>query len=473
MAHLAEPNLIAGEWVISNGPAAEIRSPYDQTVAGCVRAGSREDLECAIFGAEVARPVLRDLSGTQRADILRTVSERIASQRKSFAELIAREAGKPLKAAAPEVDRAVFTFALAAKAATSMTDEQIEVPLPGGSPARKGTLRRVPAGTVAAITPFNFPLNLVAHKLAPAIAAGCPVLLKPAPQTPLTALKLARLIVDAGLPQGALSVLPLSNDDAAALVANDRVKVLSFTGSAKVGWELKVRAGKKRVLLELGGNAAVIVAPDADLSAAAERCAFGGFTYSGQSCISVQRIYVQRSRYKDFLDLLVPRVRALKSGDPLDPEVDCGPLIRESDAARVESWIQEAVSGGARLLCGGKRKGSFVEPAVLTNTRPEQKVNAEEVFGPVVTVEPYDDPDDAIRLTNHSRYGLQAGIFTKDNLFVKQAFRQLEVGGLIVNDVPTFRSDAMPYGGVKDSGLGREGVRYAIEEMTELRILVE
>jgi acyl-CoA reductase-like NAD-dependent aldehyde dehydrogenase len=362
---------------------------------------------------------------------------------------------------------------LAAEAALARRDEDVDVPLPGGASSRKGTIRRIPAGPVAAITPFNFPLNLVAHKLAPAIAAGCPVVLKPAPQTPLTSLKLARLMVDAGLPKGALSVVPLSNEDAAKLVADDRLRVLSFTGSAKVGWELKARSGKKRVLLELGGNAAVIVGEDADLKAAADRCAVGGFSYSGQSCISVQRIFVQQTRYQEFLDLLLPKVKALKSGDPLDPDTDCGPLIRESDAVRIEEWIREALADGAKLQCGGARNGSFIDPAVLTNTKPAHRVNAEEVFGPLVTVEPFTTLDEALALTNATRYGLQAGIFTADRGAIDKAFREIEVGGVIVNDVPTFRSDAMPYGGVKDSGLGREGVRYAIEEMSELHILVE
>jgi acyl-CoA reductase-like NAD-dependent aldehyde dehydrogenase len=366
----------------------------------------------------------------------------------------------------------VFTFALAAQEAARAQDQRIDVPLPRAAP-RKGTVRRVPAGPVLAITPFNFPLNLVAHKLAPAMAIGCPVVLKPAPQTPLTSLKLARLILEAGWPAAALSVLPLSNEQAGTLVADARLRVLSFTGSAKVGWELKAKAGKKRVLLELGGNAATIVHHDADVGLAAERCAVGGFTYSGQSCISVQRILVQREVYRPFLDALRPRVLALKCGDPLEDDTDCGPLIRESDAVRVEQWIQEAVADGATLVCGGKRTGSFVEPAILTNTKPDQKVNAEEIFGPVVTVEPYDSFTQALQLTNHSRYGLQAGVFTKDRRNIDEAFAALEVGGVIVNDVPTFRSDAMPYGGVKDSGIGREGVRYAMDEMSELRILVE
>jgi acyl-CoA reductase-like NAD-dependent aldehyde dehydrogenase len=413
------------------------------------------------------------MAGPERQRVLAGVSKAIEAGREEFARLIAAEAAKPIKAARAEVDRAVFTFSLAAEAVAQWRNEAITVPLPGSAAPRRGTLGRVPAGPVAAITPFNFPLNLVAHKLAPAMACGCAVVLKPAPQTPLTALKLALLIEEAGWPKGALSVLPLTNEDAGTLVADDRLKTLSFTGSDKVGWGLKARAGKKRVLLELGGNAAVIVHEDADVDLAAERCTFGGYTYSGQSCISVQRIFVQRKVFQRFLDMFLPKVLALKSGDPLHENTDCGPLIRASDATRVKQWIDEAVAEGARLLCGGECTGSYVTPAVLTDTRPDQKVNAEEIFGPVVTVESYEDFEAAFRLTNHSRFGLQAGVFTKDARLVAAAFAQLDVGGVIVNDVPTFRSDAMPYGGVKDSGLGREGVRYAMEEMTDLRLLVE
>jgi glyceraldehyde-3-phosphate dehydrogenase (NADP+) len=298
------------------------------------------------------------------------------------------------------------------------------------------------------------------------------MVLKPAPQTPLSALRVARLVLDAGWPAGALNVLPLSNEDAGAMVEDDRLKMLSFTGSATVGWELKAKSGKKKVVLELGGNAGVIVHLDADVGEAAARCAVGGFSYAGQSCISVQRIFVHRSLYQMFLADLVGKVRALKCGDPMDESTDVGPLIRESDAKRVEDWIQKAVKDGAKLLCGGKRKGSILEPAVLTDTKPDQLVNCEEVFGPVVTVEAFDDFDSALKQVNNSRYGLQAGVFTQDSRLIARAYEELEVGGVIVNDVPTFRSDEMPYGGVKDSGLGREGVRYAMAEMSELKLLV-
>jgi acyl-CoA reductase-like NAD-dependent aldehyde dehydrogenase len=462
--------LVDGEW-ISRGKPIQILSPYDSSVVGETFQAARADLDRAIAAAVGGFRRTRELAAFDGKRILTTVAEGISDRKEDFVRMIALEAGKPMKAARVEVERAIFTFRLAAEESARNTGEQLEL---GGNPKRAALVRRFPIGPIAAITPFNFPLNLVAHKLAPAMAVGCTVVLKPAPQTPITALMLARIIHDAGWPAGALNVLPLANEDAAAMVADDRLKMLSFTGSAKVGWELKAKSGKKRVVLELGGNAAVIVHSDADIAEAATRCAFGGFTYAGQSCISVQRIFVEQSKYQQFLDTLVPKVRALKCGDPLDETVDVGPLIRESDAERIENWISEAVSAGAKLLCVGKRtlNRRFIEPAVLTHTKPNQRVNSEEIFGPVVTVEPYRDFDEALKLVNDSRYGLQAGIFTNAPDLIARAFDELEVGGVIVNDVPTFRSDQMPYGGVKDSGLGREGVRYAMEEMTDLKVLV-
>jgi glyceraldehyde-3-phosphate dehydrogenase (NADP+) len=298
------------------------------------------------------------------------------------------------------------------------------------------------------------------------------MVLKPAPQTPLCSLLLAECVQQAGWPDGGLNVLPLSNEDAGLLVTDERIKLISFTGSVPVGWDIKSRAGKKKVVLELGGNAAVIVHNDADLAYAVDRCVSGGFGYAGQTCISVQRILVEHSAYGQFTDLLVEGVKKLKAGDPLDESTDVGPLIRESDAIRTTAWIEEAVRGGARLLCGGGRKGLVVEPTVLTRTKPDMKVNCQEVFGPVVTVEPYNNFDEALSRVNQSSFGLQAGLFTRDAKLLFQAYEELEVGGLIAGDVPSFRIDHMPYGGVKDSGLGREGLRYAIEEMTEPKLLV-
>jgi acyl-CoA reductase-like NAD-dependent aldehyde dehydrogenase len=385
---------------------------------------------------------------------------------------MAQEAGKPIKASRTEVDRAIFTFTVAAEESTRIYGEYLPLDWQEFTAGRWGIVRRFPLGPIAGITPFNFPLNLVAHKVAPAIAAGCSMIIKPAPQTPLTALLLAEVVQAAGWPDGALNVLPLSNEDAGLLVADDRLKMISFTGSAAVGWQIKKNAGKKKVILELGGNAGVIVHSDADLAYAAERCVAGGFNYAGQTCISVQRILVERSVSGKFIDLLLDGVKKLKIGDPLDESCDLGPLIRESDAIRASDWIQEAVRGGARLLCGGQRKGPMLEPTVLTGTRSEMKVNCQEIFAPVVTVEPYDTFEEAIKQINNSPYGLQTGIFTRDVKLLFNAYEELEVGSVIAGDTPSFRIDHMPYGGVKESGLGREGLRYAIEEMTEPKLLV-
>jgi len=370
------------------------------------------------------------------------------------------------------VDRAIFTFTVAAEESTRIYGEYLPLDCQEFTAGRWGIVRRFPLGPVAGITPFNFPLNLVAHKVAPAIAAGCSMVLKPAPQTPLSSLLLAETIQQAGWPDGALNVIPLSNEDAGILVTDDRIKLISFTGSASVGWEIKKRAGKKKVVLELGGNAGVVVHSDADLAYAAERCVAGGFAYAGQTCISVQRILVEQSVYGKFTDLLLAGVSKLKTGDPLDESTDLGPLIRESDAIRAAEWVQEAVRGGARLLTGGNRKGSMLEPTVLAGTRPDMKVNCQEIFAPVVTVEPYTDFNAALRQINSSPYGLQAGIFTRDAKLLFQAYDDLEVGAVIAGDVPTFRIDHMPYGGIKDSGLGREGLRDTIQEMTEPKLLV-
>ena len=460
-----------GHW-IAEGEPIEVRSPYDRSVVGTIRRATAEHAENAVRAAEKVFEVTCKLAPYERQRILQKISEGIRARREDFAHVMALEAGKPVRTARVEVDRAAFTFAIAAEEATRIRGEWIPLDLQPAAAGRSGIVRRFPLGPILAITPFNFPLNLVAHKVAPAIAAGCTVVQKPASKTPLCSLLLAETVEKAGLPAGALNVLPLANSDAERLVSDDRLKLLSFTGSGPVGWSLKAKAGKKRVLLELGGNAAVIVHSDADVDDAARKCVQGGFSYAGQSCISVQRIFAQRGIESRFTENLVAGVRKLKVGDPLDETTDVGPMIGEDDAKRAASWIEEAIAGGAKLLCGGKRKGAVLEPSVLTHTKPDMKVNCQEVFAPVVVVEPYDEFDDAIRRVNDSSYGLQAGVFTRDAQLLFRAFEQLEVGGVIANDMSSFRIDHMPYGGVKDSGLGREGLRYAIEEMTEPRLLV-
>jgi acyl-CoA reductase-like NAD-dependent aldehyde dehydrogenase len=460
-----------GKW-LEEGDIVEVRAPYDGAVIGRVHQGRREHAEAAIAAAVKAFGTTKRLPAFERQRVLRQIANGIQERKEEFARTLAQEAGKPIKTARIEVERSIFTFNIAAEESVRGYGEYLPLDWLQSTAGRWGIVRRFPLGPVAGITPFNFPLNLVAHKVAPAIAAGCSMVLKPAPQTPLTSLLLAEVVQHAGWPDGGLSVLPLSNEDAGLLVTDERIRLISFTGSAAVGWAIKNKAGKKKVVLELGGNAGVIVHNDSDLAYAAERCVTGGFGYAGQACISVQRILVEHSVYGKFTDLLLAGVSKLKMGDPLDESSDLGPLIRETDAIRAADWVQEAVRGGARLLCGGKRKGSMLEPTVLTGTKPDMKVNCQEIFAPVVTVEPYHDFAGALKELNSSPYGLQAGLFTRDAKLIFQAYEELEVGGLIAGDVPTFRVDHMPYGGIKDSGLGREGLRDAIHDMTEPKLLV-
>jgi len=460
-----------GKWV-DEGDIAEIRAPYDGAVIARVYQGRREHAEAAIAAAVKAFGTTRRLPAFERQRVLRAIADGIRDRRDEFSRTLAQEAGKPIKSARSEVDRAVFTFNVAAEETVRGYGEYLPLDWQQSTAGRWGIVKRFPLGPVAGITPFNFPLNLVAHKVAPAIAAGCSIVLKPAPQTPLSSLLLAEVIQQAGWPDGGFNAVLLSNEDSSLLVTDDRIKLISFTGSAAVGWAIKNNAGKKKVALELGGNSGVLVHSDADLAYAASRCITGGFSYAGQACISVQRIFVEQSVFGKFVELLLEGVRKLRVGDPLDESSDLGPMIRESDAIRAYDWVQEAVRGGARLLCGGQRHGSLFEPTVLTSTRPGMKVNCQEIFAPVVTVEPYSDFSSALKQVNSSPYGLQAGLFTRDAKLIFQAYDELEVGGLIAGDVPTFRIDHMPYGGVKDSGLGREGLRDAIEEMTEPKLLV-
>ncbi|HWZ44708.1 MAG TPA: aldehyde dehydrogenase family protein [Candidatus Saccharimonadales bacterium] len=463
--------LLNGRW-IEDGPVMPVHSPYTgETVAQVVQAG-RQQADEAIAGAVEAFAVTRKMPAYERQRILRKVAEQIATRTEEFARTMALEAGKPIRQARAEVARAALTFSVAAEESTRIAGEYLPLDAAEAAQGRWGIVRRFPLGPISAITPFNFPVNLVAHKVAPAIAAGCTMVLKPAPQTPVSALLLARLVHEAGWPAGAFSVLPLSNADAAPLIEDERLKMFTFTGSSAAGWELKKRAGKKRVTLELGGNAAAIIHSDADLEYAAGRCVTAGFGYSGQSCIAVQRILVHESAFDRFLSLLLPRVQKLKMGDPLEEDTDIGPLIREADAVRAESWIEEAVAAGAKLHCGGQRNGPMLSPAILTRTQPQMKVNCMEVFAPMKTLEPYRTFDEAIARVNDSPYGLQAGVFSRDMGLIFRAFEEIETGAVIANDVPTFRIDPMPYGGVKDSGTGREGLRYAIEEMTERKLLV-
>ena len=464
--------LCGKEWI--EGETLEVRSPWDQGLVGRVTVATRADARQAVNHAVASMRRTRALPRWKRREILEDVAAALIEQKERFAQLIVAEAGKPVRLARAEVDRAVLTFKTAAEEAARLGGERIPLDLTEGNENRWGLVQRFPVGPVLAITPFNFPLNLVAHKAAPALAAGCPLIIKPAPQTPFTALALGEVILKAGWPQEALAVLPLSNADTAWLAEKeDRIKLVSFTGTSKVGWEIKAHSGRKRVLLELGGNAALIVHSDwPDLDEAAFRTAHAAFGYAGQSCISVQRVFVHRSVFQTFLWKVVECTAKLISGDPSDEATEVGPMVRPAEAERVEAWIKEAVEAGAKLISGGERHGSVITPAILTATKPGMKVRDEELFGPVVAIEPYEDFEQALADVNHSRYGLQAGLLTRDAGRILTAYRELEVGALIVGDTPSWRLDPMPYGGVKESGLGREGLRSAIEEMTEPRMLV-
>jgi acyl-CoA reductase-like NAD-dependent aldehyde dehydrogenase len=464
--------LCGKEW--TDGEAMEVRSPWDQGLVGRVTRATRADARQAVQHAVASLRRTRALPRWKRREILEDVAAALIEQKERFAQLIVAEAGKPVRLARIEVDRAVLTFKTAAEEAARLGGESMPLDLTEGNEGRWGLVQRFPIGPVLAITPFNFPLNLVAHKAAPALAAGCPLILKPAPEATFTALALGEVILKAGWPEEALAVLPLDNADTAWLAEKeDRIKLVSFTGSAKVGWELKAHSGRKRVLLELGGNATLIVHSDwKELDDAALRTAHSAFNYAGQSCISTQRVLVERSIFQTFLWKVVEVAAKLEIGDPSNEATEVGPLIRVSESERVEAWVKEAVAGGAKLVTGGERKGSMITPAILTATSPGMKLHDEEVFGPVLAIEPYDDFEVALARVNHSKYGLQAGLLTHDSRRILTAYRELEVGALIIGDTPSWRLDPMPFGGVKDSGLGREGVRCAIEEMTEPRMLV-
>ena len=465
------PFLVGGQWRQSD-TRAPVHDPFTGKILAEVSQGSEADAEDAIRSAAAATQPMGALPAHARFHLLQRIAGAIYDRRDEFARVMTGEAGKPITDARREVARAVQTFTIAAEEAKRIPGEVIPLDWTPGMDSHVGILRRVPIGPVLGITPFNFPLNLVAHKVAPALAAGNPIVIKPAPQTPMTALLLAEVALEAGVPPGGLNVLPCDNQVAERLVVDPRFKLLSFTGSAAVGWMLKAKCGKKKVVLELGGNAGVIVEQDADLDFAAQRCASGGFGYAGQTCISVQRIFVHHSVVDLFTTKFLLQVARLKGGDPNDEATVVGPLIDQHAAHRVEEWIGEAVAQGARVLLGGKRMGSVVEATVLTNVTPTMKVSCQEVFGPVVTVTPYRQFDEALEAMNRSEYGLQAGVFTQDVNKVFHAFRHLEVGAVLANEIPTFRAEHMPYGGVKDSGLGREGLRVSIEEMTEPRFLV-
>ena len=465
------PLLLGAEW--RETPTRQsITNPFTGKPVADVCLARPEDIEEAMTISLRDAPRLARTPAHTRATALHHVAGRLKAHKEDFARTICLESAKPITDARREVDRAIQTFSLAGEEATRRQGEVIPMDISPGMDHHHALWQRVPIGPVLCITPFNFPLNLVAHKVAPCLAAGNPVILKPAPQTPLTALRLGKIFQELNLPKGALSILPCDNALAESMVRDARIRALSFTGSAAVGWHLKAQAGKKRVLLELGGTAAVIIEPDANLDLAAARCLTGGFAYSGQTCISVQRMYLHDEVYESFLKRFIPLVEALPIGDPAEEATVIGPLINEQAAIRVETLIRDAVRQGARLITGGTRRQSLMHPTVLADVRQDMTISCEEAFGPVITLARYQRLEQALEMVNDSAYGLQAGIFTQNINTIFRAYHTLDVGAVLANEIPTFRADHMPYGGVKDSGLGREGVKYAIQELTEPRLLV-
>jgi glyceraldehyde-3-phosphate dehydrogenase (NADP+) len=466
-----KPLLLAGRWRRTS-QAREVRSPYDSRPLASFSIADRAELEEAVAAAVAASRELRQLPRHRIADALRAIADALRDRSEEFARTIALEAGKPIKAARAEAERAVATFLYASEEARRFAGEVVPLDGQATGAGRLGWTERVPRGVVYGITPFNFPLNLVAHKVAPALASRNAIIVKPSPRTPLTSLLLGEVFLASGLPASALQVVPVEVETIETILEDDRVGMISFTGSAEVGWRLRERAGRKQVTLELGGNAPLIVDETAELGYAVERAALSAFAYAGQVCISAQRLLVHESVAEQFTTQLVERAKSLRAGDPLDEATEIANMIDEQAAARAEGWVREALGAGARLLCGGRRAGSLLDATVLTNVHAEMRVCSEEVFAPVATIQTFRDFSEALAEANNTRYGLQAGVFTRDLGRAMLAFRELEFGGVIVNDSPAFRVDNMPYGGVKLSGAGREGVRHAMEEMTEQRLIV-
>jgi acyl-CoA reductase-like NAD-dependent aldehyde dehydrogenase len=466
------PIFLAGTWVESDDPLV-IANPADADhPAGATFHATPAQYETAVEAAVKAFEVTRTLPAYERGAILRNISAGIKARREELGRLIALEAGKPIRDSLVEVDRAVVTFRLGAEEAERMVGETIPLDIMPSGKGRMGITRRFPIGPIAGISPFNFPLNLAAHKIAPAIASGNPIVLKPPSKDPLTMLTVAEIIEEAGAPMGSVSILPMSRELGDRMVSDDRFKLLTFTGSPSVGWRMKERAGKKRVVLELGGNAGVIVDKTADVDWAVKRCLVGAYAYAGQVCISVQRMFIHAEIWDEFMPKLIEGAKALRLGDPLDPQTDVGPMVDSNAAARTQRWVDEALADGGKALLGGTADGAYFPPTILTEVPATAAVCSNEAFAPLVVAFKFTDIDEAIRGVNDSMFGLQTGVFTNDLGAAWKAFNGLEVGGVIVNDVPAYRSDHMPYGGVKDSGLGREGLRWAIEDMTEIRIMV-
>ena len=467
----AYPYYLANEAVYANTDL-DVTDKFSGKVATRVAMADAATIDQAIAAAVAAEAPMAAMPPYERQDILNHCVKRFSERADELADALCIEAGKPIKDSRGEVSRLIDTFRVAAEEAVRINGEVLNLEIAPRAKGYRGFTKRVPVGACSFISPFNFPLNLAAHKVAPAIAAGCPFVLKPASRTPIGALIIGEVLAETNLPKGAFSILPCHREGADLFTEDDRLKLLSFTGSPSVGWDLKARAGKKKVVLELGGNAACVVDENSNLDDAVNRIVFGAFYQSGQSCIGVQRIYGHRSQYEELKKRLVEKTRQLKMGDPKNEDTFIGPVISEGEAKRLDNWIHEAVKAGATLLCGGKRDGAMLEATLLENAPQHCAIVAEEAFGPVAVLEPFDDFSEVLERINQSVFGLQAGIFTRDIYRAQQAWDTLHVGGVVIGDVPSWRVDNMPYGGVKDSGLGREGIRWAIADMTEERLLV-
>lgn len=462
---------LAGKF-IETSETLKINYPYNGQLFAMTYKAGKGELDKAIIAAQGALEPMKMLPVYKRSNILLHVRNRLVELKETFAQTITAESGKPIKNSRVEVDRSIGIFTVAAEEAKRLPSEHMSLDWSPSAHGKSALVKYFPVGIIAGISPFNFPLNLAVHKIAPAIAAGCPIILKPSSTTPLSTLLLASIIAETDLPEGALSVLPMDRETGNMLVTDPRIALVSFTGSPEVGWKMKEQSGKKKVVLELGGNAGVIVSESANINEAVSRCVISGFSYSGQSCIHAQRIFVHKSIFDSFIQGFIEGVSKLTIGDPESDDTDMSVMIDEDNAKRIEQWVNEAIEGGAKILHGGKRTKNLYDPTILTGTSNSMKVCSNEVFGPVVTVELYNTFEEAIAMVNDTRFGLQAGVFTNMISEMNIAYNNLEVGGVILNDVPTFRADHMPYGGIKDSGFGREGVKYAIYDMMEPKVLV-
>lgn len=463
---------VGGEFITTNN-LLEVRNPYDNKIVATTFLAGKDELEKAIIKADNTKKTMKEMPSYKKYSILMQISAGLIENRTHIANILANEAAKPMKYALGEVDRAIQTFIVAAEESKRIPSEHFSIDWTAAGEGKEAIVKYFPVGLVAGISPFNFPLNLAVHKIAPAIASGNPIILKPARSTPLSVLELAKIIAQTELPKGAVSILPMDRVAGNQLVTDNRFAKLSFTGSPEVGWQMKREAGKKKITLELGGNAGVIISETANLDTCVAKCVSGAFAYSGQVCIHTQRIYVHENIFDNFITKFIENTKNLKTGHPTEENVDFTSMIDEENAIRVESWINEAVSNGATLLYGGKRNNTFVEPTILTDTKHEMKVCSLEIFGPVVVLEKYKDFKSVVDTINDSEFGLQAGIFTDSIDEMNYAYENIEAGGVIINDIPTFRVDHMPYGGIKNSGFGREGVKYAIMEMMEPKLLVK